>query len=63
MKLRIDKGNKTVRFEGTIKLNDLINELEIRLPGEWREYKLIPVVVKNETTYPTYTIYNPYTVL
>lgn len=40
MKLTIDRQNKTIEFEGSVNINDLLNEIMLLLPNEFGSYNI-----------------------
>lgn len=40
MKLTIDRQNKTIEFEGSVNINDLLNEIMVLLPNEYGSYTI-----------------------
>jgi hypothetical protein len=40
MKLQIDTVAKTIKFDQTVKIRELINVLDKLLPKEWKDYSI-----------------------
>jgi hypothetical protein len=48
MKLQFDTTAKTIKFEETVNLGELIKELDMLLPNkQWEEYKLEIALINN----------------
>lgn len=59
MKIQLDTINKTIKIEESIKLSDLVKELDALLPNRiWYEFKLEVGVITYWGTYPRYIV-NP----
>lgn len=55
MKITIDRQNKTIEFEGSVNINELLNEVMLLLPNEYSSYS-----ISGKGYSSTYTGYNPY---
>lgn len=58
MKLEIDTTDKTVTFEDSVKIEELIDTLVKMFPDEWKEYSIKPFV--KVVSYPIYYYYPVY---
>lgn len=59
MKLEIDTTDKTVTFEDSVKIEELIGTLVKMFPDEWKEYSIKPFVkIVNYPIYYYYPVYN-----
>jgi hypothetical protein len=53
MRIAIDPESKTIEFEESIKMRELIDILTVHFKGnDWEEYELMPTIYETEVSAP-----------